>query len=632
MAGIFGICGKGIKGTNELEEMANLLSHRGRKSYYYSSKEIALGMCTSEVDSQISANKKDSVISLFDGILYNRHTIKECLESKGYLVSSTSPAELIGFAYEMVGEKFVHFLDGAFVFAIWDAKKKRLLLGRDQFGLKPLYYSILKEKFIFASECKALLNYLSTKEIDLQALYYYFTHRYCVSGERTLFNGIKKVLPSTILIWKEPSLYRRIYWTPPTKDLEISKRAVHSRLLNFYKKYVYENYTKGITGICLSGGIDSSSLTAIASEVADEKVKTFSIGYENKEFSELQYVKSVADFLRTKHYEKVIKSDLIKKMPRFIWYADDLSGCALNTITKHALLNFAKDKGCHILLDGYGSEEVFGQTHSEIMYWNRRIAFFFPFLKPQTFSLQAWLSSSPLSKLRKILSYHKDPIRLYLTLFRHFFLPQDLKDIYSPLVTRSINLDDTRALKEGAFNLSRLNTYNQGLYLNLTSLLPNCLIARTERAASAKDMEFRHPLLRRNLIEFTFQIPVRYKLIFNKPSVFYNFLKTGWRFHEKGLLREIMKGKLPETIRNREAYNSAPPIEIWINEQREIIQEVLRDFSRRPYIKSSYLNNLLKRSWSKLDCFRLSIFFNLELWHRIFLDQGEVKQSNINVL
>jgi asparagine synthase (glutamine-hydrolysing) len=312
-----GICGilyfDKDQNVNELtlRRMCNVIFHRGPDAEgVFLNGNIGLGIRRLKIidlegGNQPIFNEDRSVVVVLNGEIYNFWELREELEGKGHKFYTASDTEVIVHAYEEYGEQCVQKLDGMFAFAIWDENNRRLFFARDRIGIKPLYYTVTDEKLLFGSEVKAiLLEGTVMRSVDLESLHHYLSLNY-VPGEKTMFRGIVKLLPGHYLVVEAGALSVHRYW-----DVEYSRSDdpiydesyYCERLLELLKESVKRHMISDVPiGVLLSGGIDSSTVLALAAQLVDRPIKTFSIGFHEKTYSELPYASVVAKHFRTEH-------------------------------------------------------------------------------------------------------------------------------------------------------------------------------------------------------------------------------------------------------------------------------------------------------------------------------------------
>lgn len=360
-----GICGFNWDDQRLVRDMVDIMNHRGPDqkgdfvddgvSFGHSRLSI---IDLSEKGKQPMKNEDGSINIVFNGEIYNFRELRDVLEKQGHKFFSNTDTEVIIHAYEQWGQECVKKLRGMFAFAIWDSGKKQFFLARDRVGIKPLYYYFNSEKFMFASEIKAiLLNPEVKREVDYKSLYYFMGYEY-VPTPFTLFKSIKKLPPAHTLLIKNKKLKLTKYW-----DLHFSKdngneSYLTDQIYNLLQESIQLRLTSDVSlGAFLSGGIDSSAIVGLMSQMLDEPVKTFTIGYEDESYSELQYARQVADYFGTDHKEIIVDPTSVEHFENTVWYLDEPM-TDLSLIPAYLFCREAK-KDVTVCLSGEGGDEVF---------------------------------------------------------------------------------------------------------------------------------------------------------------------------------------------------------------------------------------------------------------------------------
>ncbi|HDY70816.1 MAG TPA: asparagine synthase (glutamine-hydrolyzing), partial [Nitrospirae bacterium] len=349
-----GICGKLYFESNRpvekrlVEAMCNVLRHRGPDDmgmYTFSNHQdgnlnpghscsIGLGQTRLSIidlatGHQPIHNENKTVWVVLNGEIYNFQALKSELVSQGHRFYTSSDTEVIVHLYEEYGNNFVQHVNGMFAIAIWDEKRRRLVLLRDRIGIKPLYYFVGNDGLLFASEIKAILQDEVEREVDIQALWNYLSYNY-IPSPLTIFKGIRKLSPGTMLIWEDGELETRKYWDITSKDYgyesdsPVSEEDYEEGLLERLKEAVRLQLISDVPlGVFLSGGLDSSTIVALIREVSNNNIKTFSIGFEDKSYDELDFARSVAGQFETDHHELVVRMNPEEILPKLVYHFDE---------------------------------------------------------------------------------------------------------------------------------------------------------------------------------------------------------------------------------------------------------------------------------------------------------------------
>jgi len=312
-----GICGKYSFLKNEsicpdlLHRMCDVITYRGPDDEgYYFKGNVGLGMrrlsiIDLQTGSQPIHNESKDVWIVYNGEVYNCFSLRVELEAKGHQFYTRSDTEVIVHCYEEYGDECISKLNGMFAFAIWDERKQRLLLARDRIGIKPLFYTIQNGNLLFASEIKSILQDASVRrEVNLQALHNFFSLNY-IPHPDTIYQGIYKLPQGHILVCEGGKTLIKQYWDVKYTENNVRKseeeyvEELREKLKTSIKLRLLSDVP---LGVLLSGGVDSSAITALMSILVDQPVKTFSIGFEEKSFNELEYARMVAEQYGTDHH------------------------------------------------------------------------------------------------------------------------------------------------------------------------------------------------------------------------------------------------------------------------------------------------------------------------------------------
>ncbi len=332
-----GICGFNGEDSRLLESMTKEMTHRGPDQYgFYCGEGVSLGhrrlsiIDLSEHARQPMVNEDGTIRLIFNGEIYNFLELRSELEGKGHRFSSQSDSEVILHAYEEHGVEAIHKLRGMFAFAIWDGRKRLLFLARDRIGIKPLYYYFKDGRLVFASEIKAILKDPSVpRELHRQALYDYLGFE-LVPAPETMFKHIYKVPSGHMLLFKEgaPPQVKQ-YWDLSFKPnpQSFTYESAVERIRELLDEAVRSHLVSDVPiGVFLSGGLDSSALVAMMRRHITGTLRTFTIGYPDKTFSELEYAKIVSDHFQTENHVLMIDSVSQEDIEKALWHLDEGTG------------------------------------------------------------------------------------------------------------------------------------------------------------------------------------------------------------------------------------------------------------------------------------------------------------------
>lgn len=627
MCGIAGFAG--LNDKDLLGKMCDVISHRGPNDKgYFLDKDIGLGnRRLSIIDikggHQPIHNEDESIWITFNGEIYNFLELKKELESKGHKFYTNSDTEVIIHTYEEYGYSFVEKLRGIFAFAIWDDTKKQLLLVRDRLGVKPLYYTIFDGKILFGSEIKSILQYNGVKrKINFKALNYFLTLRY-VPGPDTIFDKIHKLQPSNILIWRDNKISIKRYWSLKLEPSNYSENFYTQRLYELLKEAVRTELMSEVPlGVYLSGGIDSTVITTLMSQVSQEEIKTFSVGFGDERTDELNYARIVSENFGTSHNEFIIKPKAMKFLPEIIWHFDEPIADPA-AIPVYLLSELAK-KYVTVVLTGEGGDELFaGYEQYKILYNAKKYTRFIPnkfiskvlSVTPESLLDHFFKYSSSLGiegKKRAIGCFdmiNKDILESYLKIVS-IFDDSELKKVIKSQETFPVKEKYEKYFK----NVELKNILNKLLLLETEIQLPDNFLMKDDKMTMAYSIEARVPLLDHKLVEFVATIP---------PSLKLRGMK------DKYILRKLMS-KFTPVIMKRKKQRFFVPIDTWLGgELWEVTNQIL---SKENIEKTGIFNyNYIKHI---IDNFKTSKLFysrqiwnllNFEIWRRVFIEERDLK-------
>lgn len=538
-----------------LHAMCEQMVHRGPDSEgLWLDDSVALGMRRLSIidlhtGEQPVYSEDKSIVVVMNGELYNFREVRAELEKRGHAFQTQTDTEILPHLYEEYGEAMVEHINGMFAFALWDTRKQKLLIARDRFGEKPLYYGVFDGKLIFASEPKVLLANPAVKtEINTDALRQYLSFDY-VPAPHSIYKNVYKLPAAHLLILEKGEIRTRRYWNlsfqkedfPPS--FEKSVEDLRELLADAVKMRMVSDVP---LGILLSGGVDSSTVAAFAQQFSSEKVKTFSIGFEEDSFDESKFARQVAAHLGTEHYEDKLSvekaADLITEIGG--WLDEPLSdGSLLPTL----LLSRFVRKHVTVALGGDGGDEIFAGYP---MYYGHKMARVYgqlpQFLRsgviePLVNSLP--VSSSNLSfdyKAKRFVAASKyDAVTRHHSWFGSFSI-----DEQDELLSKDILAATSGDIYRDAYDLLKLtdadNEIEQMQFLDMNFYMAEDILTKVDRASMAVSLEVRAPFLDPRIAQFAARVPLEYKLKGNKGK--YILKKAVAPFLPKNILQRPKKG------------------------------------------------------------------------------------------
>lgn len=609
-----------------LTRMARSLRHRGPDDEgFYIDGNLGLGhqrlsiIDLSPLGRQPMSNEDESLWIVFNGEIYNYLELRQQLVARGHRFRSHSDTEVILHLYEDEGPKCVNRLNGMFAFAIWDSRERRLFAARDHFGIKPFYYTLGNGGFLFASEIKALFQTgLVQPRLNPAGLADYLTFQFCL-GEKTLFQDVYRLLPGHVLLLNlDGTLHIEKYWDLDfTIDTDHTENYFEHRLLRLLEDAVRLQLRADVpVGAHLSGGLDSSTVTCLASSLLGSPIKTFSGGFKDgPEYDETPYARIVAQHVGTEHYEIFpTAEDFVEVMPRLMYYMDEPA--AGPGLFPQYFVSKLASQHVKVVLGGQGGDETFGG------YTRYLIAYLEQCLKGGIEGTQenpkyVVTFDSILPNLRQLQGYE--------SLLRYFWqegLFESEERRYFRLIDRSnstrglINgdflpdkqeYDPYEAYRELFYSANCRSLINKMTWFDMKTLLP-ALLHVEDRTSMAVSLESRVPLLDPRIAELVASMP---------PMVKY---KGG---RSKHVFRQVVRHIVPPEVYNRTDKMGFPvPLSEWYRQGpvREFVRETLlgERARARGFIKTQQVESLLdsERPYGRgiwgLLC--------LELWMQTFLD------------
>lgn len=564
MCGFVGFCDDSKNKKKIIRDMADIIKHRGPDSDgYYVDNNIALGfrrLSIIDLDkgSQPIFNEDKDKVIVFNGEIYNYKEIREELKSKGHKFSTNTDTEVILHGYEEYKEDILNKLRGMFAFVIYDIKEKSLFGARDFYGIKPFYYYYDNENFLFGSEIKSFLgNPNFKKELNKDMLSQYLTFQ-CSIGEDTFFKNTYKLLPGHYFIYKDKELEVKKYYEvklEPNDDKSLNEWV--SGIREVIDNSVLAHKVSDVeVGSFLSSGVDSSLIAKLSS--VD---KTFTVGYDNKKYSEIDYAKEFSDKINVSNVSKKIsKEEYFKEFSNVQYYMDeplaDASAVMLYFLSKTA------SKHVKVCLSGEGADEIFGGYNI--------------YHEPYSVS---WYNKIPYF-IRKCIGILVYPFRNYTGfnfLYRRskkiedryignafIFEPNDAKKIVNFNYGNKTYKDFTKSYYD---KVSDLDVVTKMQYIDFNFWLIYDILLKADKMSMANSLEVRVPYLDRKVIEYASKLPSKYKIVGNET---------------KYAFRKVAKEELADKVADKKKLGFPVPIREWLKED-DVYQEVKNIFLESEY-------------------------------------------------
>ncbi len=639
MCGINGIAFSGRSqrtiDVRVLERMRDCLTHRGPDDAgLYVDGNVGLGHRRLSIVDVASGQQPMTVEDgrlyiTYNGEIYNHADYRPALEARGHHYHTHCDTETILHLYEEHGTRCVEHLRGMFAFAIWDKQRRELFMARDRLGVKPLYYVHADDgSLYFASEIKALLEARAVRpEVNFRALPDYLAN-HATGGAETLYSGVRRLLPGHTLVWRDGEIKIEKYWDvhfTPQDEARRSEADYIDEWRELFRESVRLRLMADVPlGMFLSGGIDSSAIAAMMSGMVSEPIKTFSVGFTEREANELEYARLVAQKFGTEHHEIIVSPEqFFAALPKLVWHEDEpLAHVA--SVPLHFVSRLAQQH-VKVVLTGEGSDELMaGYERYRKTVYNLALGARYDSLTTETMrrALRRRIESLPSASrvkrklVRTFLCLPNEMESLYFdnfAVFHHAMLDR----LLTPETKERAGIVDPYLNMRGYLQETDAGTaLNRLLYVDMKTYLQELLMKQDQMSMSAS-IESRVPFLDHKLVEFTARLPERLKL-------------RGWT--TKYILRQSMKGILPETILKRRKMGFPVPVGAWFRGQ---FKWVIDDYvlseraTARGFFERAYLKQLVSehQSGTQDHAQRLWSLVNLEMWLRQFVD-GEMAQES----
>lgn len=566
---------------------------------------------------QPMASQDGSIWIVFNGEIYNFHELRTELEARGYKFVTNSDTETIIYSYAEYGESVFRKLKGIFSLAIFDKKKKTLVLARDHFGVKPMYYAFHNGRLLFGSEIKAILSDTSFgRRLNFEALNTFLTLRYNPSPQ-TLFEGVKKLPPGFFLkVGLDGNVELRSYWNNnpiPLADFE-EERAIRT-----YQSLLQEAVAKQMlsdvpVGLMLSGGVDSAVIGRIMQDVSRERIMTFTVGFEGKgDFNELDDARESARYIGSEHFEvQISQEDYLNFFYRSFFFTEE--PIAETTIPALYYVSKLAASRVKVVLAGQGADEplagykrYFGEKNLS-KYGNiiarlplQRIARFVP--RNERFKRALYSTR------------FRDDLERFLAIMT-IFTPAQKAALIRPEIAREMNDIDLQLVERVYKETGGLkDSLAKILYIDARMLLPDDLLLFGDKMTMANSLEMRVPFLDLDLVGFLETLPSNMKLRGRTHKYIHKRAVTKW---------------LPEKIIHRKKRAFATPMDKWLqNDLGVSAKKMLKDgnLACAQYFNVDYIGHMIDRHINKRENYQKQLFalLSFEAWHKTFFDNRSLE-------
>jgi asparagine synthase (glutamine-hydrolyzing) len=597
---------------SDVRQMCAAIRHRGPDDEgFHLDSGCALGMRRLSIidlktGHQPIANEDQSIWTVFNGEIYNYPGLRRDLVARGHRFTTQTDTETIVHLYEDEGPAAVSRLRGMFAIALWDARRRRLLLARDRFGKKPLYYAVLPHGLYFASELKCFRGLDIPFDTDTEALRFYFQFGY-IPDPASPFRAIRKLQPGGWLTYdSDGSLTQDRYWRLPAPATQpapgASEAGIRDRVREVFDESVRIRMIADVPlGAFLSGGIDSSSVVASMALQSPDPIKTFSIGFEEAEFNELPYAREVASQYHTDHHELIVRPDSVSLVSRLAHHFDEPFADS-SAIPTFLVSEFAAQH-VKVVLTGDGGDELFAGYES-----------FFEIQQMRGFDHIPQAVRRMISSVADLLPYSAYGKNRLRVMSRASALERYFEQNYAPFMMRRELLNPEWMLPADAGFLARAfpdcllpngaDVLSQALYFEATAKLTGDMLVKVDRMSMANSLEVRCPLLDHLLAELAASIP------------------TGWKMRHgqgKAILLDAIGDRLPPALRKRKKMGFGVPLSHWFRGPlRDFLRDHLmsREFTGRGIVSPPFLRRLIEEheSGRRDNSHHLWALLMLELW------------------
>jgi len=613
MCGIAGGIGPSAPNKLLLDNQLNSINHRGPDDQgTYVNQGIALGMCRLAIveiaaGKQPASDARESIHLVFNGEIYNYRELRQELESSGVHCRDSSESEVIINLYLKHGLDFIDKLNGMFAIAIHDARDKSLYLIRDRMGKKPLWISQLSDgTLFFASEVRALMLVRPDRTLRTDMVAEVMQYGY-INAPHSAFNEITQLPPASLLTWHDGETTTAKYWEP---DFDSEIQIPYEEALEITKKLIEEAVSRRLVserplGSFLSGGYDSTIVTAYMAKLMSEEVQTYSIGFRSAQFNEAQYAKRVANFLGTNHHEEILSPDpalVVEKISHVL----DQPFADSSIVPTYLLAKFAREN-LIVALGGDGGDEVFGgydrYLAAPVM---QRLN---PLLGIARSGLkfagqQSFGNTRKINRVGSQLSPKESLATRYSSILS-LTQPHEL----IMLLNSNFQSKAAEVARVDQFNSGKYSSFDRMIRSDLDAYLPGDLLVKVDIATMANSLELRSPMLDVNVVEWGLSLPRKYKI-------------KG--FETKHILKDVARSLVPAELIDRPKMGFGIPRAEWLRTgMKELVIDTLTDTTatQRGWFNPKEVSRVIDAHMAGEDKDNLIWpMLMLELWSRTWLD------------
>jgi asparagine synthase (glutamine-hydrolysing) len=577
MCGIVGVLDRERKPVSKslLVRMNEQIVHRGPDDDgYWLDGHIGLAMRRLSIidlvgGKQPQCSEDERVVTVYNGEIYNFPELRKGLISRGHVLRTECDTEVIPHLYEEKGDAFVDDLNGMFAIALWDSARQRLLLIRDRLGIKPLYYTQVNGQTLFGSELKSLVAAGIERTVSKEALYHYLTYGY-TPAPLTIYENVFKLLPGHLAIATDGGLEIKRYWDVKPEEGDICTEEewleqLDELLLDAVRRRLISDVP---LGALLSGGVDSSLIVAMMARCSRNRVKTFTIGFDEASHNEAQHARTVAEEFGTDHHELVVRPQVANHFEKIVLQYDEPFADS-SAIPTYFVSRMAREN-VTVVLSGDGGDELFAGYDRYVDFFSKRPLYCIPApIRRCTFGLLGRLLPFGTHGKRFLRSLALDPMTDFVT-GRGWISNRAL--ISTDLITVDDELD-TMEIAGAYINAHYPSELDALCMHDLKLYLPDDILTKVDRMSMAVSLEVRVPLLDHRLVEFAFGLPPQLRLR----------RKTG-----KYLPKKLLERYLPVKHVYRSKQGFAVPLGKWF---RDDLREPLHDMLSPGMIRNVGLFN-----------------------------------------
>ena len=626
MCGIAGVLSEDSEERNleRVRTMCETMTHRGPNEVgFFLGTGVALGIRRLSIidvanGHQPVYNEDRTVQAVMNGEIYNYKALRKELEARGHRFRSGSDTETIVHLYEEYGDDLVQHLRGMFALALWDDRRKRLLVARDRLGIKPLYYTTDRGRLIFASELKAILQLAEADcGLNWNSVNYLLTFL-CTPTTESIVAGVQKLQPGHLMTMDRGGDLRvRRYWTVNfAPNHRLNETEIVERLRDLLMESVRLHQVSDVpVGALLSGGVDSSAVAAAMAWQTGQTIKTFTIGFRDSNFDESCHARRTAAIIGTDHHELILEPDVSEHLDDIVWHLDEPFGDS-SAIPTFMVLKLAAEQ-VTVVLSGDGGDELFAGYDRYRVESRERNYRHIP--RPIRKCLGQLGTRMPEGATGRNFLRHiaLDGATRYID-STSLFSAADRRQLFRPQIAQQVEIERPgRELEEyqcrcGGHWLSRLQQ------LDLAHYLPLDILTKVDRMSMAHSLEARVPLLDHVLVEFAATIPAHLQMSHGVT---------------KSMFKRAVRGLLPDEILERPKRGFAVPLGAWFRGKLEgTVREVLLSerSRRRGVFETGYIEQLLRlhARGRPLDL-QLWTLMSFELWCRTFLDKASSRTAAV---